>query len=367
MTEKGDSHKNNNSDPIASIRDFSRKLTPKLNVPQTDGIEEREKWKQKVRNKLSELLCLDKFEVDEARYSLVKQQQSNDIIYEWYYLKTEKEYWAPLVITKPAGKGPFVPILCLHGHSENGKEGLIGKTAVKSECSQSQLQELLELYKDTYAIDLAKRGFLTVSFDNRGFNEAGTYEPYIYNAYNWHICEVLWQNALGRNYIGSCVWDAMSVLDYVLKRDDVNEDKVGCIGFSLGGMLALYTSLLDQRISAVVISGYFDSYLNRIAEYPGADCVCNYVPGMFEWFDIPDLTAALAPKPVLCNNEVYINNNISFKSIDDIKKDINSCFEKVKNVYQIYKVTDKCELFTWQSRCHEFNGKRAYQWLKEQL
>ena len=295
-----------NSDPIVFLREMVKRHRPGLAVPERGAPQEYIDWIGHVKLKLHQVLGLDAMLPTPPISSDVQTKMQNGIRRERFFLQTEPGYWAPVIVNVPTGDGPFPVMLCLHGHTFNGKEGVSGLIGDMPQMDPEILHAQLETFQDTYASDLTGKGYLTVSLDNRSFNQAAHPEPYTYNDYNWHLAELAWHSALGRSIIGSMVSDAINVLDHILCRDDVDSTMVGCIGFSLGGMLSLYISLLEPRIKATVISGYFDSYLRRISQAHGADCLCNYIPGLFASFDIPDLTAALAPRPVLCNNEICV-------------------------------------------------------------
>ena len=341
-----------NSDPIDSLRRLVRDHRPALATPEQGSRADYVAWTREVRQKVFELLGLSRMGSAGASTARFAQSREDGIKRERLYIETEPGYWAPVIVNIPDGQGPFPLVLCLHGHCNNGKEGVSGLIAEIPGLGREALEEESAHYRDTYGADLVKMGFLTVSLDNRDFDEAIHPEPYTYNDYGWHVAHIAWQNALGRSYVGCAIWDAKQVLEYALRRDDVDTGRVGCIGFSLGGLLTLYLTLLEPRIKAAVVSGYFDSFLQRIVRGRGADCLCNYIPGLFAWFDIPDVMAALAPRPLLCNIEGFGHETL---------------FARVQRVYDALDAGDRCELFQFEAPYHMFSGERAYPWLLERL
>ena len=224
----------------------------------------------------------------------------------------------------------------------------------------------LEYHNDTYGADLARLGVMTVCPDNRSFGWAACPEPYNYNSYDWHLAEIVWQNALGRSFVGACAWDAIRVLEHVItSRRDVDPERIGCIGFSLGGLLTTYVALLESRIRVSVIAGFFDAYHDRIMDGFGADCLCNYIHRMFEWFDIPDLIAAIAPRPVLCVRELYAK--CGGRSVDEARKLMRKHFARVDRSYEAFKAKGSAELRLFESTGHVFNGELAYPYLIKHL
>jgi hypothetical protein len=64
-----------------------------------------------------------------------------------------------------------------------------------------------------------------------------------------------------------------------------------------GGLQALWAGAFDDRIQAAVVSGYFYGYKESLLEM--YNCSCNYIPHLYEYADIGDIAATLAPRPLL--------------------------------------------------------------------
>jgi dienelactone hydrolase len=54
--------------------------------------------------------------------------------------------------------------------------------------------------------------------------------------------------------LGKWIFDSQRVIDYLTTRLDVDPTKIGMIGHSLGGKMALYAAAFDERIKATVSS-----------------------------------------------------------------------------------------------------------------
>jgi dienelactone hydrolase len=101
------------------------------------------------------------------------------------------------------------------------------------------------------------------------------------------------------------VWDNSRAVDLLETLPEVDPQRIGCIGHSLGGHNAIFTALFEPRLRAIVSSCGFSTfakddipswtgprYMPRIANEFGN--AANRVP-----FDFPELIAALAPRPFL--------------------------------------------------------------------
>jgi hypothetical protein len=55
---------------------------------------------------------------------------------------------------------------------------------------------------------------------------------------------------------------------------------------------------MDDRIKCAVVSGYFYGYKDSLLKRSD-NCGCNYVPHLWEYIDMCDLGALIAPRPLL--------------------------------------------------------------------
>lgn len=54
--------------------------------------------------------------------------------------------------------------------------------------------------------------------------------------------------------LGRVAWDASRTVDYLASLDSVDPERIGCMGHSLGGKMALYAAAFDARFKAVIAS-----------------------------------------------------------------------------------------------------------------
>ncbi|MCG6928881.1 MAG: alpha/beta hydrolase family protein [Acidobacteria bacterium] len=143
---------------------------------------------------------------------------------------------------------------------------------------------------------LARSGHVVLAPDVRGTGESGPtsasggYRPV------WQML----QRALlvNRTVVGMQVEDLLAALDYLEGRDDVDSEHVAVLGRGQGGILALSLAVLRPGIEKVALEGTVLSYL-EIARAPyHENLVASFVPGILKDFDLPDLAAALAPRPL---------------------------------------------------------------------
>lgn len=71
-------------------------------------------------------------------------------------------------------------------------------------------------------------------------------------------------------------------------------------GKNKGGVIALYTAVMEPRIARVAVEGAVPSYMSVVRSETHKDLIDLVVPGVLHDFDLPDLAAkAIAPRPLL--------------------------------------------------------------------
>ncbi|MGB1520862.1 MAG: dienelactone hydrolase family protein, partial [Limisphaerales bacterium] len=177
-------------------------------------------------------------------------------------------------------------------------------------------------YRDRYyegrsiASDLARQGYLVVVIDalywgNRRmmldgdsedwWERASDLPPEQVNAFNIRSSnnEHLLDRTLlaaGATWPGINAWDDVRTLDYLYTRDEVDRNRIGCVGFSTGGMRAMMLAALDDRIKATVNACWMTSMpyqlQNDIKFTMGFSVL---IPGMTRYLDLPDLASMAMP------------------------------------------------------------------------
>ena len=74
---------------------------------------------------------------------------------------------------------------------------------------------------------------------------------------------------LRRSVLGKIVWDLRRGVDYLVTRPEVDADRIGVLGYSLGGASAGGLTLVDPRVHAAVLSGW--GFIPSLAVY-GKEC-----------------------------------------------------------------------------------------------
>ena len=105
---------------------------------------------------------------------------------------------------------------------------------------------------------------------------------------------------LGRSYESLAVFQKLPVLAWLKRQEYVDPRRIAVSGHSLGAKHALHLAILDPQIAAIVWNDGVVSWRERAVAMNLNAPFANrqYVPGMLEWFDYPDLLASIAPRPL---------------------------------------------------------------------
>jgi len=107
----------------------------------------------------------------------------------------------------------------------------------------------------------------------------------------------------GRSLWGMILRDDLMALDYLCSRPEVDSQRIGITGISMGATRTWWLMALDERVRAGVavacLTRYQDLIDARGLKYHG---IYYYVPGLLRHFDTEAIIALCAPRALLCLN-----------------------------------------------------------------
>jgi len=207
---------------------------------------------------------------------------------------------------EPTGAG----VLCLHQTTEIGKDepaGLGGKPNLH------------------YARELAEHGLVTLAPDYPGYGDYDA-DPY-------------WMGYASASMKG--IVNHERGVDLLASLDEVEPERIGCIGHSLGGHNTLFVAAFDERIRAAVSSCGFGSFYRYQGGYLKGWSHDGYMPRIAtEYhrdpaqmpFDFTEILGAMAPRHVFINAPVA--DSFTLESVTD-------CLEAAHPVYALLDATDR--------------------------
>jgi hypothetical protein len=292
-------------------------------------------WEEELRTKLVDLIGINKLTPGSLKCELLEIVSFDGYERKKYILETEEDVWMPFYQLIPCRNNTdetYIPVIALHGHGGLAKEGVAGAYGEDG-------KESIERYHCSYGLDLVKAGFMVFCPDARGsgerrefLNQGDTIGKQLESSCNSLNFTAM---SLGYTLTGWWTWDLMKLVDYVTTLKDCNLGELSTVGFSGGGLQALWLSALDKRIMNTVISGYYHSYRDTILRTN--QCGCNFVPNLYEYADIGDIGALIAPRKLLIEsgNMDHLNGERGIKDV----------IEQVDITKEAYVVKDSLHKF----------------------
>ncbi len=192
---------------------------------------------------------------------------------------TEPEEVIRAYLCVPKNKQNRLPaIFCHHQHDWNfavGKSEVVGLAGDPDQ---------------RYAAELAERGYITLAPDALGFEErnwsGGTFETSYF--------ELSSRLVAGLTLLAKVLHDASVAIDYLESRVEVDPNRIGFLGHSYGGRMAIWVPTFDKRIKASVSNCGCVNYKNSTRRDVGIQMeFC--VPNVMKTGDIEDIVALVPP------------------------------------------------------------------------
>lgn len=311
------------------------------------SLEELSAWQIKARQKLSDLLALDMYEKCDPQPELLETAHFDGYTREKTVIYTESDVRMPLYILRPDADTPRPAFIVLPGHGP-------GKIHTVGYLEDGSMQ-------DTFALSLARAGYVVVCPDPRGMGERREYtrQDEDYSRTNTHAELNHTGITLGLPLLGMMVWDYMRLIDYVLSLPCC-DGRIGTGGMSGGGNQSIFLSALDTRISCTVTSGWFYGFRGSLLER-AAECACNYVPGLFRCFDCCDIGSMIAPRPL--HIETGALDPLNGKDgLDNVYPEVQTA----KNSFRLYGAEDAL-LHYVHPGAHKWVGKYALGFVQKHM
>ena len=244
----------------------------------------------------------------------------------------------------PAGEGPFPGVLLFCGHEDDAKAtDSYQRTAILF-----ALNGFVVFVVDPSS--QAERHQLTDK-DGRPQTRGGTTEHTIVNGA---------ASLVGTGTVAFQLWDNVRALDYLESRQEVDKQRIGCLGNSGGGTQTTFLLAFDDRIKVASTCSFIASR-ERNFEWFGPSDGCSHI--LFEGqaqLEISDYLIMFAPKPVL-----VLAGKYDFVDYYGTTK----AYSEAKALYRAMGSPEKIDLFSVEDGHGISYPKRAaaVQWFRKWL
>jgi hypothetical protein len=239
----------------------------------------------------------------------------------------------PFLVLIPDGArtdSPVPGVVCLPG-SVHSKEFISGEPLLEPyNCRFEKFPE-----RNRMALYMVKCGMVAFAFDNIATAEVGvpTTTPTA-DAYNYRSREELVYGYIqsGVCYPGMSTYMILSFLQYLDSFPFVDRTRLAVCAHSLGTEAAMALGVLSDDIRAVVFNDFLGNGRVRYSSVTESEegnmqlgiGFWHTIPGLWEYFDFPDLCAAIAPKFIAFN-----------------EGGADECFEVVRRAYRALGAEDR--------------------------
>ena len=263
-------------------------LAPPL-APPADRLD-WERSRSKVRERLSHLLGQFPPRPSIPAVETVQREDRGSFWLEKFRFDNGIGQSVPGYLLLPKGvRGKVPAILYCHWHGGQygiGKEEMFGTNALPAPGGPA----------------LAARGYAVLGIDACCFGERNGQGPGGEQEKDGagELTASKFQLWVGRTLWGTMVRDDLMALDYLCSRPEVDPERVGVTGISMGATRTWWILALDDRPKTGVAVGcltrYRDLVLTEGLKYHG---IYYFVPGMLNYCDTETVVALAAPRPML--------------------------------------------------------------------
>ena len=299
-----------------------KKIQPKL---QYSSQRDYETWQAEIKEKFLDLMGLNEiakntcplnvqieWEKDKGTYRLIR-----------FTFDSEVGETVPCYLLIPKGEKKKYPVaITMQGHS-TGCHNSIGEVRYEGDEKNHP--------RTCLALQAVENGYIALAIEQRGMGERKPIREDRQPNLNCRHASMV-ALALGRTILGERIWDVHKGIDALAYFPECDLEKILITGNSGGGTVSYYAACFDERIKVSVPSCSFSPYATSILDI--AHCNCNYLPGMYRYFEMQDLACLIAPRRLA----VITGEQDTIFPLYGVEKG----YETVREIYETAGVAEHC-------------------------
>ena len=208
----------------------------------------------------------------------------------------------PCLFAVPKGEGPFPAMLCIHGHGGSAQAVFDSSTIYHG---------------------------LGDRFARGGYVVLAPSFPH-------------------REYCAMMLWDLFRSVDVLSSRPQVDRQRIGVGGLSMGGEWTMWIAACDTRLKVAVVSGWMCT-TEGVFSVP--NCACWELPGLVELMDVCEVHLLIAPRPVLFESAEH---DTCFPI-----RHTKEGYARIRSGYKVFEAEGAAIQDVWPAG-HEWHGVVAY-------
>lgn len=182
--------------------------------------------------------------------------------------------------------------------------------------------------------ELAKLGYVVLCPDALCFEDRQDPDKKLKGG-NFERFEFLRYVVAGKSMAWKNILDMRRAVDYLVSRPEVNADRLGCYGHSMGSTHTWLVGPFEPRLRCLIGNCCLPTY-NAIHRTKLLHCFPNFVPGWKAFGDTPDIAGLIAPRA--------LHLNFGEKDGGSPIKEVREGIETITNAYTKVGAKDR---FTW--------------------
>jgi dienelactone hydrolase len=263
----------------------------------------------------------------------------------------------PVYLLLPLGGGagegdtdrPRAGVLAVHGHGKFGYDPVAGRDEL-----EGVAQAIQESNYD-YGRQLVRRGYVVAVPCLTPFGRR-LGDPRDYGKQDPCAVTFIRLQMLGKVLMAENLRDCLWALELLARHKEVDSQRLGVVGLSYGGRMAMLTAALEPRIRVAVVSGALNVMQERIAGH--YSCGAQVIPGLLEYGDVPEIASLIAPRPCLWE--------VGARDVLISPKWADKALERIGRAYRALDAEANLQIDRFDGG-HQWHGKEAYTLLEKML
>jgi dienelactone hydrolase len=221
---------------------------------------------------------------------LIREERKDGYRLQWVDYAVEPEDRVPAILLIPDGVNATNPAAAIAIWHQHAGQWHLGKTEPAGLSGDPMHHTGVALVKLGYVVLCPDALCFEERQDPSGQLKAGNYERF----------EFLRQVVDGRCMAWKNILDMRRAIDYLASRAEVNAERLGCYGHSMGSTHTWLVGPWEPRLKCLVGNCCLPTY-GAIHRTKILHCFPNFIPGIHQYGDTPDIAALIAPRALHLN------------------------------------------------------------------